>query len=107
MERPEYLPHDQRKHLGPPPWSPMKDSPALQAWEKAHNHDVRVKCLPELGCVAVEYEAEYLRWLLWQFADADKQFITFSDREFRVALFVKQELVDEAAHMVGYDEQGQ
>jgi hypothetical protein len=51
-----YRPFDQEEKLGPAPWSP--DDPALIAWEKAHGHDVRLKCYPELGCVLVEVELE-------------------------------------------------
>lgn len=104
MHKPEYLPYDQRKHLGPPPW---EDSPELQAWEKAHNHDVRVKCIPEYGCVAVDHEAEYQRWLLWQFVDAQKMMFTGEKGVGRVMLNVPLTLVDAAAEVIGYDEQGQ
>lgn len=47
-----YKPFDQDAHLGEPPWSP--DDPALQAWEKAHGHDVRLKCYVEFGCQVIE-----------------------------------------------------
>lgn len=44
-----YTTYDQEKHLGPPPWK--HDDPAVQAWEKAHGHDVRLECYPEYGCL--------------------------------------------------------
>ena len=47
-----YRPFDQDKHLPPPPWQPS--DPALQAWEAAHGHDVRMKCYPEFGCQAIQ-----------------------------------------------------
>lgn len=51
-----YRPFDQDRHLGPPPWS--GDDPAVQGWEDAHGHDVRLKCYPEFGCQAIEYERQ-------------------------------------------------
>lgn len=53
----DYAPFDQDKHLGDPPWS---DEEALQAWEEAHGHDARVKCLPEYGCLTYYTEWERL-----------------------------------------------
>lgn len=51
-----YEPFDQEKWLGRSPWSP--DDPSLQAWEFAHGHDVRLKCLPEFGCQVIESNLE-------------------------------------------------
>ena len=48
----DYRPFDQARWLGEPPWS----GPELEAWEQAHGHDVRVKCYPEYGCQAIDYE---------------------------------------------------
>lgn len=48
----EYRPFDQAEKLGPKPWK-MAD-PAVIAWEQAHGHDPRVKCLPEFGCLVIE-----------------------------------------------------
>jgi hypothetical protein len=47
-----YMPFDQERWLPDPPWKPT--DPALQAWEKAHGHDVRLKCYSEFGCQAIE-----------------------------------------------------
>lgn len=103
---PEYLPNDQRKHLGEQPW---KDSPGLDAWEKAHNHDVRSKCIPEYGCLAVEAERNWLNSLLWRVARADCVYVTFSEgktQEPRMFVDVDDGLWDEIAKAVGYDEMG-
>lgn len=54
--RDNYAPFDQDKHLGDPPWDP-KD-PGLVAWERAHGHDVRLKCYPEFGCLVIEEALE-------------------------------------------------
>jgi hypothetical protein len=51
-----YGPFDQREKLGEPPWS----GAALEAWEKAHGHDARLKCYPEFGCQVVEAGRERL-----------------------------------------------
>lgn len=56
-----YRPFDQERHLGPPPWS---DSEALRGWEAAHNHDVRTKCHPEFGCMAIDYEREAMEHVI-------------------------------------------
>jgi hypothetical protein len=48
--RSDYLPWDQEKHLGKQPWS----GDSLTEWEKAHGHDVRIKCFPEYGCLVTE-----------------------------------------------------
>ena len=50
-----YRPFDQDR-LGDPPWS--RTDPRVMAWERAHGHDVRLKCLPEFGCQAVIDRAE-------------------------------------------------
>lgn len=59
-----YALFDQRTKLGEPPWS----GAALEAWEKAHGHDARLKCYPEFGCQVLEAARERLRdsasWLL-------------------------------------------
>lgn len=52
-----YKPFDQEEHLGDPPW---EKNAALEAWEKGHGHDVRLKCYPEYGCQAIERERERL-----------------------------------------------
>lgn len=54
----KYKPFDQADHIGDPPWSPA--DPAVQAWEAAHNHDVRLKCYVEFGCQALAVEHEDL-----------------------------------------------
>lgn len=54
----DYRPFDQDKWLPAPPWKP--DLPALVAWEAAHGHDVRMKCYPEFGCLAIGYENDAL-----------------------------------------------
>lgn len=51
-----YRPWDREEKLGSPPWS--RNDPKLVAWEKAHGHDVRLKCYPEFGCLVVEERAE-------------------------------------------------
>jgi hypothetical protein len=51
-----YLPWDQEKWLGEPPWK--ADDPEVIAWEAAHNHDVRLKCYPEYQCRAIENKLE-------------------------------------------------
>ena len=56
-EKPEYLPFDQKKHLGLRPW----DDDAVEEWEEGHGHDVRLKCYVEYGCRAVENEHEWLK----------------------------------------------
>ena len=53
---PYYEPFDQDKWLPAPPWRP--DDPALIAWEKAHGHDVRLKCYVEYGCQVIESTLE-------------------------------------------------
>ena len=55
---PKYLPDDQRKHLGDPPW---REGVVLDAWIAAHNHDPRTKCLVEYGCQALD---DHYEWLL-------------------------------------------
>ena len=52
----EYKPFDQDETLPPPPWKPT--DPAIVAWEKAHGHDVRLKCYPEFGCQVIEQALE-------------------------------------------------
>ena len=47
-----YRPDDQHEKLGPPPWDPLDERLAL--WERAHGHDVRMKCLAEYGCMVLE-----------------------------------------------------
>ena len=54
---PKYLPDDQYKHLGDPPW---KEGVALDAWIAAHCHDPRTKCLVEYGCQALADHYEHL-----------------------------------------------
>ena len=49
----DVTPFDQYRWLGEPPW---KSGMAVEAWEKAHGHDVRLKCYPEYGCLAIENE---------------------------------------------------
>lgn len=49
-------PYDQDRWLDDPPWK--ADDPKLQQWEQAHGHDVRMKCLPEFGCLAIKYESD-------------------------------------------------
>lgn len=51
---PDYLPFDQERHLGDPPWF----GPTLKAWEEGHGHDARVKCYPEFGCQAIQNQAD-------------------------------------------------
>lgn len=46
-----YEPFDQHVHLGTKPWT---DVDAIEKWEAAHGHDVRLKCYPEFGCQAIE-----------------------------------------------------
>jgi hypothetical protein len=48
-----YEPFDQDKWLvhGPPF---VANDPAVIAWEKAHGHDVRLKCYVEFGCQVIE-----------------------------------------------------
>lgn len=53
----DYYRFDQDEKLGPPPWS----GPALDAWEAAHGHDVRLKCYVEFGCLLIEAEVDRLR----------------------------------------------
>lgn len=105
MNVPEYLPNDQTKHLGRPPWRP---SPALDAWEKAHNHDVRSKCIPEYGCIAVAAENEWRYSLLWRVACADSVYVLRKGSEDRPRLYVDVDdgLWDEINRAVGYDEMG-
>lgn len=102
MIEPEYLPNDQRKHLGEPPW---KAGPELDAWESAHNHDPRVKCYPEYGCTAVGAERDWLHSVLWHMVDAPRQYVG-NEEHHRLMLIVTPELWDEAAKAVGYDEMG-
>lgn len=45
---------DQKQRLGPPPWS----GPAVEAWEEAHGHDVRLKCYVEFGCRLIERDLD-------------------------------------------------
>lgn len=49
-----YRTFDQYEKLGEPPWS----GPALEAWEKAHGHDVRLKCYVEFGCQIIAEDNE-------------------------------------------------
>ena len=49
-----YKPFDQTEHLNSPPWS----GDALERWEAAHGHDVRLKCYPEYGCLVIEKDLE-------------------------------------------------
>lgn len=102
MPEPEYLPYDQRKHLGEPPW---RASPELEAWEKAHGHDVRLKCIPEYSCMAVSVESEWRYSLLWRVASASKVHVGFEDTQ-RLYVDVDDGLWDEIATAVGYDEMG-
>lgn len=51
----KYTPFDQEEKLGPPPWDPLDEQLAL--WERAHGHDVRIKCYVEFGCLVVEGSA--------------------------------------------------
>lgn len=107
MNRPEYLPDDQRKHLGDPPWD---HDDVLQAWEDAHNHDVRLKCIPEYGCIAVSNENEWFHHLLWKVASAHSVYVTFDkDDGFSPRLYVDlgDGLWEEIADAVDYDEMGQ
>ncbi len=58
MTAPEdYRPFDQERHGLTRPW---RAGPALDAWEAAHGHDIRLKCYPEFGCQAIEYERDAL-----------------------------------------------
>ena len=54
---PDYLPWDQHRHLGDPPW---KEGDTMDAWIAAHNHDPRVKCYVEFGCQAIDNHYEFL-----------------------------------------------
>lgn len=46
-----YRAWDRDEKLGPVPEGGFKpDDPKVVAWEAAHGHDLRLKCLPELGC---------------------------------------------------------
>lgn len=58
LSKPEinYSPFDREEKLGLPPWKP--DDPKLIAWERAHGHDVRLKCYPEFGCQVLEAQRE-------------------------------------------------
>jgi hypothetical protein len=47
----DYEPFDQADKLGP---YPHDDRAALDAWEVAHGHDVRLKCYVEFGCQVIE-----------------------------------------------------
>ena len=53
---PEYHTWDREEKLGPGPW--RSSDPAVQLWERAHGHDVRLKCYAELGCQLVVPELE-------------------------------------------------
>lgn len=44
----DYTAWDRDEKLGEPPWNP--EDPKVIAWERAHGHDVRLKCYPEFGC---------------------------------------------------------
>lgn len=50
-----YKPFDQEEKLGPPPWGALDEKVAN--WERAHGHDVRVKCYAEYGCQVIEADA--------------------------------------------------
>lgn len=50
-----YAPFDQEQHLGKPPWT---DDERRHTWERAHGHDVRLKCYPEFGCLVIQEEAD-------------------------------------------------
>jgi len=50
-----YHPFDQEEKLGPPPWDPL--DPAVADWERAHGHDVRLRCYAEYGCMRIEDDA--------------------------------------------------
>lgn len=32
----------------------------IASWEAAHNHDVRLRCFPEYGCIVIESYSAYL-----------------------------------------------
>lgn len=51
----KYVPFDQQDKLGPPPWDPLDED--LANWERAHGHDVRMKCYAEFGCQVIEGDA--------------------------------------------------
>jgi hypothetical protein len=63
-----YEPWDQDAQLGPPPWDPHDEK--VQAWEKAHGHDVRLKCYVEFGCQVIEQALE--RELLAAYRERDE-----------------------------------
>lgn len=72
-----------RSELGPPPWSP--DDPALQRWEAAHGHDVRLECDAVDGCGAADAEPpehralEGLRTLLDAIETMDQKVTPYGD----------------------------
>lgn len=76
----EYRPWDQDTWLSEPPWNPT--DPALMAWEAAHGHDVRMKCYPEFGCMALNYEADEVR------AERDELRAALAERDARIAATV-------------------
>jgi hypothetical protein len=55
-----YRPFDQEEKLGPPPWGALDEKVAL--WERAHGHDVRLKCSPDFGCQVIEGDAYDRGW---------------------------------------------
>jgi len=57
-ELPKYLPDDQKRHLGDPPW--MWNDPRVMAWVDGHDHDPRTKCRAESRCQALDNHYEWL-----------------------------------------------
>ena len=54
----KYRLNDQEARVGPYPWR-WRD-PKVIAWQVAHNHDIRSKCIAENGCVVIESDLEAL-----------------------------------------------
>ena len=75
----DYRPWDREEHCGPPPWKP--DDPNVIAWEKAHGHDIRLKCYPEFGCQVLEAQRERLEEAARAFVDHIESFDALPDEE--------------------------
>ena len=69
-----YTPFDQEEKLGPFPWDTLDEKVAL--WERAHGHDVRLKCSPESRCLVLEdasWERGYERGYMDAVRDMSRQ----------------------------------
>ena len=75
-----YRPYDQAEKLGPSPWS--THDPRLIAWEGAHGHDVRLKCLPEFGCLIVDARTDEIEDAAREVLDARAEY-ALTDRMFQ------------------------